>query len=305
MSTKRMSKTVIEGGRGRHNKFERYQSNAEVRAAQRDYIKEVMADPEHAYEDEIPERKSVYKDFRDKLRPIYRWLDSKVGRRWDEVRSEVFEAFDTRTTAGRHILFDHLLKEVVDSESGFDSHGRMANPEIPVIHSKENHYYWSFADYYVNQDGILCAREDRRRRRYRAASEVIPTEQEYKDAELWLQNRMVIKIDGKLYWAAPTEDIWMATWFEPHKAYDRWTPHQLFYYVQKSGGHEETHYRPDIFYKDKYVSYTIKTSGVYWEKVENPYSFRQRGELSQEEIKAFRSFKSRIRKDMIAYSKGR
>ena len=73
MSTKRMSKTVIEGGRGTRNKFERYQSNAEVRAAQRDYLKEVMADPEFAYEDEIPERQTVYKDFRDKLRPHHRW----------------------------------------------------------------------------------------------------------------------------------------------------------------------------------------------------------------------------------------
>lgn len=305
MSTKRMSKTVIEGGRGRHNKFERYQSNAEVRAAKRDYIKEVMVDPEYAYEDEIPERRAVYKDFRDKLRPIYRWLDSKVGRRWDEVRSEVFEAFDTRTTAGRHILFDHLLKEVVDSESGFDDRGRMANPEIPVIHLKKQNYYWSFADYYVDEEGILCAREDRHRRRYRYQPEATPTEQEYKDTEAWLQNRMVIEKDGKLYWAVSTEGIWLGTFFEPNRVYDRWSQHELYYYVRDSGEHEEIYWRPDVFYHDRQVSYKVKTCGTYWKKMDQPYSFRQRGELNAQDIKTFRSFKSRIRRLILAYSKGR
>lgn len=305
MSTKRLSKTVIEGGRYNGNKYDRRQSHTYVRAEERDYLKAVMADLEHAEEHEIGHIQPVYQGFRDKLSPMYRWIEAQVGRVWSEVRSEIFQKFDTRTTAGRHITFDHLLKEIVDTESGFDNHGMMANPNIPVIPADKKHYWYGVSDYYVDQDGILQVRPERRQRRFRSQLEAVPTEQEYKDAELWLQNRMVIKLDGKLYWAAPTEDIWMATWFEPHKAYDRWTPHQLFYYVQKSGGHEETHYRPDIFYKDKYVSYTIKTSGVYWEKVENPYSFRQRGELSQEEVKVFRSFKSRIRKDMIAYSKGR
>lgn len=305
MSTKKLSKTVIEGGRIGRNKWERRNSHAEFRAEERDYIKAVKADPELADELEIGERQHVYKEFSDKLAPMYRWIEAQVGRNWDEVRSEIFQTFDTRTTAGRHITFDHLLKEIVDTESGFDDRGYMTNPEIPVISSNSKYHYRSFADYYVDQEGILRTCKDRNRRRYRYEPEKVPTEQEYKDAEVWLQNRMVIEQDGKLYWAMPTEGIWKATWFEPNKVYDRRTQHELSYYVRKSGNHEETHYSKDPFGYDSYTSYTIKTSGAYWEKVANPYSFRQRGELSAEDIKIFRSFKAKIRRDMIAYGKGR
>lgn len=298
-----MSKTVIEGGRGTRNKFERYQSNAEVRAAQRDYLKEVMADPEFAYEDEIPERQTVYKDFRDKLRPIYRWLDSKVGRPWDEVRSEVFQAFDTRTTAGRHILFDHLLREVVDSESGFDNHGNMADPDIPVEHSKGRRSYWSVADYYVDQEGILRTRDERRRRRWRYTEGRV-TDQNYKDAAAWLANRMVMEEGGKYYWLVSTEGIWMATWFDPNKYYDTYTQHELTYFLRAFGNHKTVQTHPSI-YGGPPITYTIQTSGPYWDPVKNPYSFRQRGELSLQDLKVFKGFKAKIRQDILAYGKGR
>lgn len=304
MSTKKLSKTVIEGGRIGRNKWERRNSHAEFRAEERDYIKAVKADPELADELEIGERQHVYKEFSDKLSPMYRWIEAQVGRPWSEVRSEVFQKFDTRTTAGRHITFDHLLREVVDTESGFDKYGNMANPDIPVVHTGRRSY-WSVADYYVDQDGILRTREERRRRRYRYRPELIPSEQDYKDAEVWLQNRMVIEREGKLYWAMPTEGVWKATWFEPNKVYDRYTQHDLLYYVRDLGPHTETYYRPDYFIKDRFTSYTVHESCPYWKKMENPYSFRQRGELSAEDIKVFRSFKAKIRRDMIAYGKGR
>ncbi len=44
MATKKLSRTVIEGGRHGYNKYERRNSNAEVRAEERDYIKAVMTD---------------------------------------------------------------------------------------------------------------------------------------------------------------------------------------------------------------------------------------------------------------------
>ena len=304
MSTKRLSKTVIEGGRQGRNKWERRNSHAENRAEERDYLKAVTADPELAEEMEIGERQHVMKDFTDKLAPMYRWIDSQVGRPWGDVRSEIFQKFDTRTTAGRHITFDHLLREIVDTESGFDDRGYMANPNIPVIHTEGKYYFESFADYYVDQDGILRSRK-RRRNRYRYQPELVPSEQNYKDAEAWLQNRMVLEKDGKLYWGMPTEGIWLATWFEPHKTYDRYSSRELFYFVRDSGNHKETYYRPDPLYKDRFFAYNVMESCPYWKKVENPFSFRQRGELSTQDIKTFRSFKSRIRKDILSYSKGR
>jgi hypothetical protein len=57
-------------------------------------------------------RKKVWRDFSDKLGPAGRFLSSQVGRPWSKVHSELFARFDTRTTAGRHILFDHVLKTI-------------------------------------------------------------------------------------------------------------------------------------------------------------------------------------------------
>lgn len=305
MSTKRLSKTVIEGGRYGRNKFERYQSNAELRAAERDYLKEVLADPEAAYEDEIPDRQHVYKGFSDKLRPMYRWLDAQVGRLWSEVRSEVFKTFDTRTTAGRHITFDHLLKEVVDTESGFDNHGRMANPDIPVEHSSKTHYSrWGISDYYVDTDGILRKplldrRAWRRSFRYQKVYD-----HDYRAAEQWLQNRMVMQEGGKYYWLVPTEGVWLATWFEPNRFYDTYVQHDLMYFLRCTGGHKVTFTRPGT-YSSIPISYTIQTSGPYWDHVKSPHSFRQRGELTLQDLKVFKGFKGKIREDILAYGKGR
>lgn len=317
MSTKRLSKTVIEGGRAGYNKFERRNSHVEVRAQERDYLKNVLADLEHAEEYDIDIRQPVMKGFTDKLAPMYRWLEAQVGRRWDEVRSEVFQKFDTRTTAGRHITFDHLLREVVDTESGFDNHGNMADPNIPVIHTKGRHSYWSVADYYVDQEGILRIRDDHRRRRRFYRNVPSPTEQDLRAAATWLAGRMVAEKGGTLYWLCPTEDIWMASWYDP---YGPAAPiHQypyfgngvaLTYYLWKSGEYQTTLASappPAAFpyYSSTLSPITIKNHGDHWEKVEVPYSFRQRGALSQEDLKTFRSFKERIRNDILAFGKGR
>ena len=111
MSTKNLARTVIEGGRSSYNKWERRESNASLRVANRSY-QSALRDPEVAWAKTAPERTKVRRDFADKLGPIRRWLDRSCGRPWDEVRSEIFRRFDVRTLAGRHIVFDHLLAEV-------------------------------------------------------------------------------------------------------------------------------------------------------------------------------------------------
>ena len=306
MSTKRLSKTVIEGGRYGRNKFERRQSHVEVRAQERDYLKAVMADREHYEDYDIDIRQPVYKGFTDKLAPMYRWIEAQVGRPWSEVRSEVFQKFDIRTTAGRHVIFDHLLREVVDTDTGFDNRGHIVDPEIPSEPAGGKYHYRYTADYYVDQEGILRAdpEKDKRRMRYRE----FVTEQDYRDAEAWLGNRMVMEKDGKFYWLMPTQDIWKASWFDPNTFgvnYSRWGAYALRYYVLRSGEYETKR----AFYPewDRYHPHymTQKTSGDHWEHVENPYSFRQRGQLSPEDTKIFKGFKTKIQNDILSYSMGR
>lgn len=299
MSTKRLSKTVIEGGRHGYNKWERRHSHAEVRAEERDYLKQVMSDLDLADEVEIGEKRPVMKGFTDKLSPMYRWLDAQVGRPWSEVRSEVFTKFDTRTTAGRHITFDHLLKEVVDTESGFDRHGTIADPNIPKEPIKRRYWYYSVSDYYVDQAGILQAKPNRHARRWSRYEPV--ADQEYKDAEAWLQNRMVGEVGGKLYWFMSTEGIWKASWFEPFKAYDSSTPHKLTYFLLENGLYDAVH--PALVYPS--IGMTGKAHGDHWQVVEKPFSFRRRGELTSTEAKTFRAFKEKIRDDMLSFTKDR
>jgi hypothetical protein len=115
MTTKLLSRTVIEGGRTGHYKAECHKRIRQERAAWRSQAQAIICDPE-ALDNDVPaKRVPVIPDFDDKLSPIYRFLESRVGRNWDAVRSELFEKFDTRTTPGRHVLFDHLLRDVAES----------------------------------------------------------------------------------------------------------------------------------------------------------------------------------------------
>jgi hypothetical protein len=111
MSTKNLARTVIEGGRADFNRWARRFTNARERCAER-LTSAALArgeDPDAAV---YRPREPLGRSFRDKLAPAERWLDKQVGRPWNKVRGELFARFDTRTTAGRHILFDHLLADV-------------------------------------------------------------------------------------------------------------------------------------------------------------------------------------------------
>jgi hypothetical protein len=108
-----------------------------------------------------------------------------VGRPWHKVHSDIFELFDTRTTAGRHIVFDHLLDEVC------------LDPTVEIRYAR-------WARFVVTPSGIL-----RYRGRYRPShaysyqlGERLP-EPEWQ-ARAWLGARRVITHGSRLYWLLPT-----------------------------------------------------------------------------------------------------
>lgn len=45
--------------------------------------------------------------------------------------------------------------------------------------------------------------------------------------------------------------------------------------------------------------------GDFWDHIENPFSFKQRGKLTVEETKAFSEFTDKIREDILSYGRGR
>jgi hypothetical protein len=302
MATKNMARSALEGGRAGYSKYERREAYAEERAEVRDYLKKVMVDPEYAEEEDYDQIRPVRKEFTDKLNPMYRWLKKQVGRSWSDVRSEVFQTFDTRTTAGRHITFDHLLREVVDTESGFDNRGAMMNPNVPVAAGKKKGYrYGGFADYYVDENGILCENITKKRNPYYSWATV--SEAEYKEAAAWLNGKIVGLKEGKFFWFTPTEGIWMASWIDPYnRVVDHWRIHELTYYLLDNGLYEisRTVGKPPLQWTEKRHTY-----GRHWEPIENPFSFRQRCELTKVEIKYFKSLKLRLQQDILEYGKGR
>ena len=113
----------------------------------------VLRDPEAECSALPPARKHVQRWFSDKLGPVRRWMDAHVGQPWDEVRAEIARRFDTRSLAGQHIVFDHMLAEVLEHDVPeryrwhryrVDEHGILrALPRGPRGHGFR---YWSSAD---------------------------------------------------------------------------------------------------------------------------------------------------------------
>ena len=186
MSKKNLAKTAIEGGRTGHSKNLRRNSNKELRAKEHAYLKAVEKDPEVWDEDEYPTRKFVAKEFSDKLNPMFRYLDSQVGRPWDKVRSEIIEKFDSRTTAGRHILYDHLLSQV---ESNKLDYVRFYNANLS---DKESIY----REYYIDNNGLL------RRKKQVSHKEYVTRHSNYSNQDFisFLNNRVIRFYDGKAFW---------------------------------------------------------------------------------------------------------
>jgi hypothetical protein len=238
MSTKNLARTIIEGGRHRGNKWDRRNSHAIERAHLNNYLKEVEHDPENYYDSDPEPIQHVGKGFDDKLGPIYRWLRRQVGRPWDAVRADIAQAFDIRTTAGRHIVFDHMLQSVqTGPETGY-------------------HYYsvpgdstaaYSDHEYYVDDDGIL-QKKRYLGRRYR--SEKVPPF-DTRQLSNWLNGRIVGKVGNKFFWFTPTgkakkhkgaghDHIWRTVW-------DR--QYNYFSYYDRSHGPYFQYLSYDIVYK--------------------------------------------------------
>lgn len=123
MGTKRLARTVIEPGRCNFTKNERVFENRSDRRAARVRGHLLTRDPrfEEDDEDRFPVREPIWIHQRDKLSPLTRWLRKQANRPWGDVYAEIRHQCDTRTTPGRHILYDHLLRDVENNGVGEES----------------------------------------------------------------------------------------------------------------------------------------------------------------------------------------
>jgi hypothetical protein len=176
MSTKNLARTVIEGGRYRGNAERRRSSNGHERTAARQ-TSTLLRDRLDADAVVYAPRTPVRRSFDDKLGAANRWLGAQVGRPWNKVRSELFARFDARTTAGRHILFDHLLQSVEHEPSRFPLHHEL----------------------FVDLHGLLRKRAPRSRRVVRE-----PLKESAEQIDAWLAARSVATRDEAFYWCVLT-----------------------------------------------------------------------------------------------------
>lgn len=210
MATKDLSRTVVEPARSPHLKGWRHESIRSERVRLRRYLKEVVRDLDHDEVCEPPVRRRVTPDFGCHLRPLKRWLSSRIGQPWDAVFRELCSRFDRRTFRGYHIVREHVLVHMVDEHPG------AYKPS------------WDRRSYYVDDDGILRYEPCQRRSIARQEKPAVSA----KALERWLAGRKVGRRDSKLFWFVPVERyVWNSVYLHEFQDYlsfrermvDRWT----------------------------------------------------------------------------------
>jgi len=179
MSTKRLSKTVLEGGRHSSNKFDRYSSTSAERAKFRTYQRAVEKDPELSDDIAPPKRTPIGRGFTDKLAPVYRWLDSRVGKSWPKTLRLLKEKFDDRTLAGFHIVHQHILNTI-------------GTEEQEKTTGSSRHYY------YVDKHNILRKSEQGGYKNFKYLKS--PADFDSEEIRLFLNKRKLAFVKGVLYW---------------------------------------------------------------------------------------------------------
>jgi hypothetical protein len=285
VSKKKLSRTVIEGGRYSRNKWERRNSSQIQRAQIREYMINVNKDIDFADECSEPNREKVRKEFRDKLGPMYRWLRNQVGKSWNDVRSEVTKEFDSRTTAGRHILYDHLLSSV---------------EEIPnakykrYVYGLDNHTQSHFKnDFYVDESGIL------RQKDYIPYTRNYTPKFDTKSIANWLSGRVVGKIGNKLFWFVPVDKN------KKHGGTTRkwkteWTKNTYYTYYGNYGLTYLYSYSAPIYEKDKDGISRIAGYQLAWQQ--GRPSFRQDKKLDDKDIQFWNSIPGYYQTKVLEFS---
>lgn len=296
MSKKNLAKTSIEGGRHSGNKSDRYLSHATERAETKLYLSKVKLDPSYADEEAAPVIEKVRKEFLDKLSPMYRWLSKQIGKKWDDVKSELIQKFDSRTTAGRHILYDHLLSEVLENKDGFDDRGH----SIDNANFSSVYYHRVMHAYYVDQEGILCENEFSYRKNRNNYKKIMAIKNDFEEIANWLNGNLIVKKQSKLYWCLPTDGIWKCFSVDPLR---KTKLNTIKYYILSYDIHNMD--KKAIGWWNQYLPYNmVYNKNYYWKEVDVPFSFKQRGELNSEELNYFNNLSERMQEYLLSFSKG-
>lgn len=195
MATRNLARTVIEVGRTKSSKEGRKRLRRRERRENRAfcYDAETVEDYDDLPSAPVNLRNGYEFEQDDKLGPARRWMDSRVGRPWNDVFSELSVKFRGRGIALSHVVDTHMLRWVDLGE--LDQWRR-------------------FYEYVVDDDGILQHGPGYGKARRRYARPVSAAE-----ASKWAADRKVIERGKRLYWSAP--DRWeRPTWEGPKATFE-------------------------------------------------------------------------------------
>jgi hypothetical protein len=183
MATKNLARTVIEGGRTLGYKLEVSRLARTERCEARTFLRAATVDAVSVEGVPAPKRGPVYREFNDKLHPVYAFLDSRIGKSWDRTRSLIVSRFDPRSTPGRHVLYDHILNQV-------STGGEYLFPK------------YQYFRYFVDQQGCLQKGPPRQRttNSWKPRAE-LPVEKVLK----FLKNRKVGRQGARFVWFEATK----------------------------------------------------------------------------------------------------
>jgi len=125
--------------------------------------------------EDAPRTESMGRSYKEKwlnenLRPLVRFLRSRVGRRWDDVYSEIAARISCKSAVQKHVL-DHLRDYVVENvRFAGDRVERIANRGYEPLLS----YGMRFSFYVHPETRLLCLAPPGRRRRRKQHNRVDP-----------------------------------------------------------------------------------------------------------------------------------
>lgn len=134
--------------------------------------------------------KRVEINFGDRTKPLFRFLESSVGKKWDNVYSELCKNFDKRSLRSWH-LFSHIDFYMVPSVEKKDGKYYHASPFSWYWKKEEIRHY----QFFVDENGYLRQgkKTDTKRERLNAR---IKQKEEKKEYYIDIESGYLEKIDG-------------------------------------------------------------------------------------------------------------
>lgn len=274
MSTKDKSRTALEAGTNKNSRYYLRLERKTQRAQRKQICKQITNDIELA-EEFLEPKSSESKCFSDNVSFLEKYLQSKVGQVWDDVRSEIAKEFDGRTIAGKHILYDHILRSVVSSGTGYDKDANFYWDESVKVSNR-----FRTKDFYVDQNGILQEVKPDTKLFKKIKDLLNTTDQELLEVDSWLRGRMIVQENKQLFWKTSSTALWKC---KLDRILYRRHELRLTYYIEN-------------YYYD--VDKKLKSR---WEEA-IPFDFNQTSQLSNDDIDFFNAQNELIRDAILDFS---